>query len=98
MDDFDDRDGIVRNIEALVGEVEPNTMAAIATVFLYKAVAKAVERGELPKSALTEHGLTVVFQHTMFGSETKLGAAEYFNLKLLDSVEAAIQPKKQDMN
>lgn len=98
MDDLEDKKRILQNITALVGEVEPNTMAAIAAVFLYKAVEKAVARGDLPRSALTEQGLAVVFQHTMFGSETKLGAAEYFELPILNSVDAATQAKKTEWN
>jgi len=98
-DDNEDRKRIVKNAEDLVKDADPNTVAAIALVMFYKAIAKAVATEELPPYSLTEDGLNYVFRHTMFGSEHMAGAAKHFGLPILDRNTATTAPtKKVDMN
>jgi hypothetical protein len=97
-DDIEERKRIVRNAEELVKEAEPDSIAAVAIVMFYKAIAKAVSRGELPDYFLTKEGLSVAFTHTLFGSESRIGAAEYFDLPIMDIGSTSTPPKKGEMN
>jgi hypothetical protein len=98
MEDNDDesRERILQQADALLDQTTPNKIAALAAIMMYKAVKASVDAGDLPRSTLTEHGLTVVLLHTLFGSDNVPGTLELFGLPVLDIAEAmeVPEPKK----